>query len=74
MLLQSSAVFDGAYLPSSEAAETEALAASSVLMQSTSPDMAAACKGVNPAALSLSALTTSTLDAVWCSLHDFGLL
>ena len=45
----------GADLPSCEAAETEALAASSVLMQATSPDRPAACKGVSPNAPSLSA-------------------
>ena len=57
-------MFDEAYLPSSESAETEALAASSVLMQSTSPDRAAACSGVNPDPPCLSASTTTTLGTV----------
>lgn len=54
----------GPDLPSSESAETKALAASSVLMQSTSPDRAAACRGVSPDPPSLSAPTTTTLGAL----------
>lgn len=53
-----------AHLPSFAAAETEALAARRVLMHSTLPDMAAACRGVTPDPCSGSVCTTALLGAL----------